>query len=105
MSDSSFLPVTVPRFDEDRYFEASPIAKSAIEAGNRQPPLYSAIGHILCELREFETVGTLQFPMLLGDAIHEETFLVPTTGSFRRQILDRAEALAERKLPPSASFD
>jgi NAD(P)-dependent dehydrogenase (short-subunit alcohol dehydrogenase family) len=39
------------------------------------------------------------------EAIHEETFLVPTTGSFRRQILDRAEALAGRKLPPSASFD
>lgn len=39
------------------------------------------------------------------EAIHEETFLVPTTGSFRRQILDRANALADRNLPPSASFD
>ena len=39
------------------------------------------------------------------EAIHNETFLVPTTESFRRQILDRAEALAERNLPPSASFD
>ncbi len=38
------------------------------------------------------------------EAIHDETFLVPTTGSFRRQILDRAEALAERNLPPSASL-
>ncbi len=39
------------------------------------------------------------------EAIHDETFLVPTTGSFRRQILDRANALADRNLPPSASFD
>jgi NAD(P)-dependent dehydrogenase (short-subunit alcohol dehydrogenase family) len=42
---------------------------------------------------------------MVVDAIHEETFLVPTTGSFRRQILDRANALAGRKLPPSATFD
>jgi NAD(P)-dependent dehydrogenase (short-subunit alcohol dehydrogenase family) len=42
---------------------------------------------------------------MVVDAIHNETFLVPTTGSFRRQILERAEALAERNLPPSASFD
>jgi NAD(P)-dependent dehydrogenase (short-subunit alcohol dehydrogenase family) len=42
---------------------------------------------------------------LVLEAIREETFLVPTTGSYRRQILDRANALADRKLPPSASFD
>ena len=42
---------------------------------------------------------------MVVEAIHGETFLVPTTDSFRRQILDRAEALAERNLPPSASFD
>ena len=28
--------------------------KAAIEGGSRQPALYSAMGHILCELREFE---------------------------------------------------
>src|SRR5689334_19740567 len=28
--------------------------RSAIDAGGRQPSLYSALGHILCELREFE---------------------------------------------------
>jgi NAD(P)-dependent dehydrogenase (short-subunit alcohol dehydrogenase family) len=42
---------------------------------------------------------------LVVQAIRDETFLVPTTSSYRRQILDRAEALAERKLPPPASFD
>jgi NAD(P)-dependent dehydrogenase (short-subunit alcohol dehydrogenase family) len=42
---------------------------------------------------------------LVLEAIREETFLVPTTGSYRGQILDRANALAERNLPPSASFD
>ncbi len=39
------------------------------------------------------------------EAIREETFLVPTTPSYRTQILDRAHALAERNLPPSAAFD
>ena len=28
--------------------------RAAIDAGSRQPSLYSAMGHILCELREFE---------------------------------------------------
>jgi hypothetical protein len=42
---------------------------------------------------------------LVLEAIREETFLVPTTASYRRQILDRANALADRNLPPSASFD
>jgi NAD(P)-dependent dehydrogenase (short-subunit alcohol dehydrogenase family) len=42
---------------------------------------------------------------LVLEAIRDEVFLVPTTPSFRRQILDRAEALVERKLPPSAVFD
>ncbi len=42
---------------------------------------------------------------LVLEAIREETFLVPTTASYRRQILDRANALAERNLPVSASFD
>jgi NAD(P)-dependent dehydrogenase (short-subunit alcohol dehydrogenase family) len=42
---------------------------------------------------------------LVLEAIREETFLVPTTGSYRAQILDRANALAERNLPASASFD
>jgi NAD(P)-dependent dehydrogenase (short-subunit alcohol dehydrogenase family) len=42
---------------------------------------------------------------LVLEAIREETFLVPTTGSFRRQILERANALADRNLPPSATFD
>ncbi|MEX1007938.1 MAG: SDR family NAD(P)-dependent oxidoreductase [Acidimicrobiia bacterium] len=42
---------------------------------------------------------------LVLEAIREETFLVPTTESYRSQILDRATALAERNLPPSASFD
>jgi NAD(P)-dependent dehydrogenase (short-subunit alcohol dehydrogenase family) len=39
------------------------------------------------------------------DAIREETFLVPTTPSYSQQILDRANALVTRVLPPSASFD
>jgi NAD(P)-dependent dehydrogenase (short-subunit alcohol dehydrogenase family) len=39
------------------------------------------------------------------DAIRDETFLVPTTPSFRSQILDRAHALADRNLPASAAFD
>jgi NAD(P)-dependent dehydrogenase (short-subunit alcohol dehydrogenase family) len=42
---------------------------------------------------------------LVLEAIREETFLVPTTPSYERQILDRAEALAARRLPPSATFD
>ena len=42
---------------------------------------------------------------LVVGAIREETFLVPTTGSYRAQILDRANALAERALPASAAFD
>ena len=42
---------------------------------------------------------------LVLQAIHEETFLVPTTDSYRSQILDRASALAKRNLPPSATFD
>lgn len=42
---------------------------------------------------------------LVLEAIHEDTFLVPTTGTYRSQILERASALAERNLPPSASFD
>ena len=42
---------------------------------------------------------------LVLEAIRDETFLVPTTGSFRRQILDRAHALADRNLPASAVFD
>jgi len=42
---------------------------------------------------------------LVLDALREETFLVPTTGSYRQQVLDRAHALAERSLPPSAVFD
>jgi NAD(P)-dependent dehydrogenase (short-subunit alcohol dehydrogenase family) len=42
---------------------------------------------------------------LVLEAIHDETFLVPTTPSYERQILDRAEALAARRLPPSATFD
>jgi hypothetical protein len=39
------------------------------------------------------------------EAIRDETFLVPTTPSYERQILDRAAALAKRELPPSAVFD
>jgi NAD(P)-dependent dehydrogenase (short-subunit alcohol dehydrogenase family) len=39
------------------------------------------------------------------EAIHDETFLVPTTPSYRTQILDRAHALADRNLPPSVVFD
>jgi NAD(P)-dependent dehydrogenase (short-subunit alcohol dehydrogenase family) len=42
---------------------------------------------------------------LVLEAIREETFLVPTTPSYERQILDRAAALAKRELPPSATFD
>jgi NAD(P)-dependent dehydrogenase (short-subunit alcohol dehydrogenase family) len=42
---------------------------------------------------------------LVVEAIREETFLVPTTASYRRQILERADALAERRLPASATFD
>jgi NAD(P)-dependent dehydrogenase (short-subunit alcohol dehydrogenase family) len=42
---------------------------------------------------------------LVLEAIREETFLVPTTPSYERQILDRAEALVARRLPPSATFD
>jgi NAD(P)-dependent dehydrogenase (short-subunit alcohol dehydrogenase family) len=42
---------------------------------------------------------------LVVEAIREETFLVPTTESYRRQIVDRAHALADRNLPPSANFD
>jgi NAD(P)-dependent dehydrogenase (short-subunit alcohol dehydrogenase family) len=42
---------------------------------------------------------------LVVEAIHDATFLVPTTPSFERQILDRAGALAKRELPPSATFD
>jgi len=42
---------------------------------------------------------------LVVEAIRSETFLVPTTPSYRSQILDRAHALADRNLPPSASFD
>jgi NAD(P)-dependent dehydrogenase (short-subunit alcohol dehydrogenase family) len=42
---------------------------------------------------------------LVLEAIGDETFLVPTTPSYRTQILDRAQALADRKLPASAAFD
>ena len=42
---------------------------------------------------------------LVVEAIREERFLVPTAPSYRAQILDRAAALADRNLPPSASFD
>jgi NAD(P)-dependent dehydrogenase (short-subunit alcohol dehydrogenase family) len=38
-------------------------------------------------------------------AIRDGTFLVPTTAGYRRQILDRAESLADRRLPGSAVFD
>jgi len=39
------------------------------------------------------------------EAVRNETFLVPTTASYRAQILDRAQALADRNLPASAVFD
>jgi NAD(P)-dependent dehydrogenase (short-subunit alcohol dehydrogenase family) len=39
------------------------------------------------------------------EAVRDETFLVPTTASYRAQILDRAQALADRNLPASAVFD
>jgi NAD(P)-dependent dehydrogenase (short-subunit alcohol dehydrogenase family) len=42
---------------------------------------------------------------LVIEAIREERFLVPTAPSYRAQILDRAAALADRNLPPSAMFD
>lgn len=42
---------------------------------------------------------------LVLEAIRDEAFLVPTTPSYERQILDRAAALAKRELPPSAVFD
>ena len=42
---------------------------------------------------------------LVLEAIGDEMFLVPTTPSYRTQILDRAQALADRKLPASAAFD
>jgi NAD(P)-dependent dehydrogenase (short-subunit alcohol dehydrogenase family) len=42
---------------------------------------------------------------LVLEAIRDEAFLVPTTPSYRQQILDRAAALAKRELPPSATFD
>jgi len=42
---------------------------------------------------------------LVLEAIGDETFLVPTTPSYGTQILDRAQALADRKLPASAAFD
>ena len=38
------------------------------------------------------------------EAIHEETFLVPTTPSYRTQILDARDALADRNLPPSVGL-
>jgi hypothetical protein len=42
---------------------------------------------------------------MVVEAIREERFLVPTAPSYRAQILDRASALADRKLPPSTAFD
>jgi NAD(P)-dependent dehydrogenase (short-subunit alcohol dehydrogenase family) len=38
-------------------------------------------------------------------ALRDRTFLVPTTAGYRRIILERAEALAERNLPAPAAFD
>lgn len=42
---------------------------------------------------------------MVVSAIRDERFLVPTTPSYKQQILDRAHALADCGLPPSAVFD
>jgi NAD(P)-dependent dehydrogenase (short-subunit alcohol dehydrogenase family) len=42
---------------------------------------------------------------LVVAALRDPTFLVPTTAGYRRIVLERAEALADRALPAGAVFD
>src|SRR5512138_3340677 len=53
--------------------------KTAIDAGNRQPALFSAIGHILCELREFEQASKYYSKLLELEPEHR-------TANFNRAV-------------------